>query len=68
MVNYLMENTKEEIKVEYIIYKITNTKNNKIYIGKTKTHHGNGKKYGIHERFKKHCHDATIRKFTQKNY
>lgn len=32
--------TKKKIKIKGIIYKITNTVNKKIYIGKTKTHYG----------------------------
>lgn len=45
-------------EVKGIIYKITNLVNDKIYIGKTKTHHGNGKKYGIKKRLKCHIGNA----------
>lgn len=42
-----------------IIYKITNLKNGKIYIGKTKQHYGDNKKVrGIQARFRTHLSDA----------
>jgi|LakMenEpi03Aug12_release.lakeMendotaPanAssembly.Ray.scaffolds.fasta_scaffold200631_2 hypothetical protein len=50
-----MEQKKE---VKHIVYKITNIINGKIYIGKTKTHYGDGKPYGIKNRLKNHCRDA----------
>lgn len=47
----------KEIKVRGIVYKITNTVNNKIYIGKTKTHYGN-KSFGIEQRLSNHIAHA----------
>jgi len=46
-----------EIIVEGIIYKITNTINNKIYIGKTKTHYGN-QPHDIEKRLQNHIASA----------
>lgn len=46
---------------EHIVYKITNTINGKIYIGKTKKYYG-ATKYGIERRLKKHIYDATKNK------
>jgi hypothetical protein len=43
--------------MEYIVYKITNTANNKIYIGKTKEHYGK-MKFGITGRLKHHICSA----------
>lgn len=42
---------------EHIIYKITNTLNDKIYIGKTKRYYGKTK-HGINGRFKNHISNA----------
>jgi hypothetical protein len=45
------------IKMDHIIYKITNSENGKIYVGKTKKWYG-VKKFGIEGRFKKHVYDS----------
>ena len=46
-----------EIEVKGIIYKITNVTNDKIYIGKTKTHYGN-QPHGIKKRMQDHITKA----------
>lgn len=44
-------------QMDHLIYKITNTENGKIYIGKTKKFYG-ALPFGIHRRFKAHVSDA----------
>ncbi|AYV78682.1 MAG: GIY-YIG-like endonuclease [Edafosvirus sp.] len=41
-----------------LIYLVTNKINNKIYIGKTKTHYGDGKEFGVDGRFDVHFKNA----------
>ena len=53
------------------IYKITNTINNKIYIGQAVSHILNHKKYrpyGMEGRFKSHIHEAFSNKKNQCHY
>jgi hypothetical protein len=58
-------------KVVGEIYKITNTVTNKIYIGQTRSHRLNHKKYrpfGYMGRFKDHMHEANSNKKNQSRY
>lgn len=50
MFNYIIENHSDKLETKYIIYKITNNINNKIYIGQTFT--------SIKERIRKHISDS----------
>ena len=51
--------------MDHLIYKITNTENGKIYIGKTKKFYGEGK-FGIEGRLKRHIGDALSEKREKK--
>lgn len=44
--------------MRHIIYKITNTVNNKCYIGQTKDFDSQSKKWGLEKRWKKHIYNA----------
>lgn len=54
------------VKKDGIIYKITNTVNNKVYIGKTKRFYGKAK-YGYTSRFKEHMNNAFSESETRKS-
>ena len=64
-------NLDEYDKVDGEIYKITNNINNKSYIGQTRSHRLNHKKYrpfGVLGRFKDHVHEAYSNKKHQSRY